>query len=213
MFSIEFLLTLILAVGLQLILLKASLHVYQDGHRVSVWVSLQERTRFIMNQMHHRLWLAGYATCLPGQGIDQQDALSGYDAGSTQAKAISGDVNTDVIIVGACRFYQQHWQFLKTMYFVGRTHRVDRKGHPIFSLYERVSGEHRQELVANIWALKVRYAIHNPKTHQLSYVLADAVYDWKAVSNVAMTFTLPSDSPPDRRTVWIDTTLRERTTL
>lgn len=163
------------------------------NHEITVQnelAEIAERGRFISYFLTKQIRLAGEANCVNDQWLNQDHAIGGME-----------------LQLGECVRYHDKMQFRQIQYFIADSGRKDAMGKPITSLFMKIVGSEREELVENVKSMRVLYGITKPGMNDIvAYVPANEVIDWHLVHSVDITFIF---EPLDK--IWpVYAALRER---
>jgi len=167
-----FLSTLLLT-GLMMIYITEKLNYFS----VSALVDLQDRARFVSDLLRRNIREAGEAKCENKRKfVNQQHAIYG---------------NENTIVIGKCMHYKKNNQFIQMRYFVSDTHRKDSKGDRIFALYRKPVDGEREELIAGVSGMSIKYGVATKNNRNVDhYISANAVDSWSDVDSVSITLSL-----------------------
>ncbi len=166
---IEILVALFLASLLVAGLITIYLQVKSSNRLDNALADIQERARFTIALLDHRVRLAGDASCEnPSNPTVQQHAIKGYQ---------------EALEIGECVHYQGRDRFLRTKYYLANTHRKNQQGEPIIALYEKPMGGRREELTAGIAGMKIVYGV-DAGNQSVRYRTLDHIKEWRRVKSV-----------------------------
>src|SRR3990167_3946191 len=96
-------------------------------------------------------------------------------------------------------------------YFIGKTTRKNIRGEPIYALYQKPLNGEREELIANVNQLTLRYGVSLPNSHDIFvYQPSTEVRDWRRVRSVELILQLSSEDHRHHRLWHLYAALRER---
>jgi type IV pilus assembly protein PilW len=163
---------------------------YHDISSQTELAEIEERGHFITYFLTKQIHLAGDASCMKNQLVNQDKAIGG-----------------DVLQLGECIAYHDRLQFMQTQYYVADTGRKNNKGQPIYSLFMKTLGSEREELVEGVKDLQVHYGISLPGQQSINaYVSANQITNWRLVRSVDIALIFA----PSNKVWHIYTALRER---
>lgn len=174
---IEILVALFLSSLMMAGLMMVYLSIKSNYRSQNAWVSLQDRQRFAAYLFNRVVHQAGNAKCQKGAVlVDQQHAILG---------------DGDSVTIGECIHYKNKNQFVQMNYFIDDTKRKDLHGHPIFALYRKPIHGEREELIAGISKMQIRYGVMTKDHHDVAqYISAEKVSHWENVRSVSLTLSL-----------------------
>jgi hypothetical protein len=191
---------MMLACALGAVLLLGLIQIYVATYKTfklqQAIVEVQENARFASHFLTQNIRMAGYVGCELTPPVDKDTAIIGYDA--TLPAGLQGKVlkNTDSIVITQCKLRNGKMTAGKFAYFIGSTTRKNSSGKVVHALFTAPLGEDKEELVANVDDMRIRYGLANPDGHDIAqYVAANAVTDWTQVRSVAISLLLSSSSP------------------
>jgi hypothetical protein len=177
--------TLVLCGAMEIYLsMKLTYRTYFDS------LQIHQEARLMLLLVNRHVRLAGYQGCINSEEpVNMVDAIRGYSASNVPKNyGIQAKPNSDILILRECFYYQQHWQLLREAFYTGRTGRVDKKGHKIFSLYFKKIPGKSQELSEKINSFSVWYGISDASHAEIiMYKKAADVSDWSRVRSLDYT--------------------------
>lgn len=194
---IEFLLSCSLGLFLLLGLMQNYLAVKKTLTMQQAFTGLQENARFAIHFLNQNIRAAGYSGCAKTPPFISPDKiLQGYQ--SQLPDYLKGKVKTgtDSMVVGLCRTEQGKLQFQQYAFFIGSTSRKNVLGKPVYALYETTPSGSKQELVANVEMMQIRYGVLTADGKNIaSYLLADQIKDWNSIASIEISLLFSSDYP------------------
>ena len=80
--------------------------------------------------------------------------------------------------------------------------RKNSNGSEIFSLFSKIYGSHREELISGIETMKIKYGVAKKNGKDIeSYLIASKVSDWKLINSVQIALILNSVDAAVNRSV------------
>ena len=188
---IEVMLACCLGAGLLLFLEVMYIDVYAAKAMQLELSDFIDRERFLSSYVAAQLKSAGNVNCID-VNTPHAIAVRGISADGSVPKWVTGRaVASDVIILTGCVRYKGKQQFLETAYYIGKTTRKDHRGHTLLSLYKKIKGSRREELVSGIVSLNIQYGILDSNSN-ITFLTASDISDWSAVRYIDVVFLLRS---------------------
>lgn len=194
------LLEMMIACAVGAVLLLGLIQIYVATYKTfklqQAILEVQENARFASHFLTQNIRMAGYVGCEQTPPVDKDTAIIGY--GAVLPAGLQGKVlkNTDSVVITQCKLRNGKMTVGKFAYFIGSTTRKNASGNTIHALFTAPLGEDKEELVANVDDMRIRYGLASPDGHDIAqYVAANAVTDWTQVRSVAISLLLSSSSP------------------
>jgi prepilin-type N-terminal cleavage/methylation domain-containing protein len=182
------LLELLIALFLGALVISGALEMYLNFklyYRRYQMQSLEEaELRLAIFKINREIRLAGFSSCI--KKVDDQENLRGYTAQTLPSIwAVRAKEKSDILLLRECLWYQDRWQFISEIFYIGKTGRKDPKGKWIYALYNKKLSSRAEELAESIQELKIRYGIRNPQKPEVAYYQkSNLVQNWRSVISV-----------------------------
>jgi type IV pilus assembly protein PilW len=189
---VELLLSSFLSIFLIIAFFEGYLSIKSTYYLQTGLSQMQENGRFAVNFLNKTIRLAGYSACTSEQS--NQNILQGYSS-EHEPDFLKGQTvpHTDIVIVNRCIEINNHDQYTSVAYYIGDGSQKNTDGKPIYSLYEKIMGHNRQELVSDIKNMQIVYGIKSYNNdNPIQYLKADQIKDWKSVVGIKIALLLNS---------------------
>ncbi len=188
-------LEMMLAMSLGAWLLLTLVMVLSDLSRNLQWqqaiTDVMDRESWLVQWLPKRVQQSGLSDCVT-QGKKQAPYIQGFGRHDKSPRWLTQQKpHTDAMIISGCRRYRGRQQWIKTAYYIAKTHYYDVRNKPVYAVYQKVEGGRREALVSGIEDWSIRYAIHSVSVSQRSqWVTAQSIDDWHQVAMVSFNIIL-----------------------
>src|SRR5207244_662005 len=101
--------------------------------------------------------------------------------------------DTDILILNQCEWYQDKLQWVQKAIYIANSLRKNSSGQLIVSLFSKILGSEREELLEGVDNIKINYGVVDATSKDISfYAPANQVQNWKAVRAVQIELVLNS---------------------